>query len=276
MINLEWRGGIGYGDIIGPISYAHNLSYQLKERVHLNLHWKTSKDYIYSDNTPERLHEQAEFIHNMCEKSGTEVSLDFIFNSDYEERFNNYYLSAILDDPKHNEWLVSERFKHTPIKNKIAINSTLENIEPLREYTEYDKEWKDAQKEDWVPLIQNLKSVGYDVVEVGYRTPINECVEHIRTAEVFLGYHGSTLWLAKLIGIPCLAAAEKTYMRTAFMRTHYCGRIDPAEISEVRGWITFREKYIFMAKRRNSDPYYAFNRDDYRFQEKLLSHVQIL
>ena len=270
MINLEWQGGIGYGDIVGPISYAHNLSYQLKEKVHLNLHWKTSIDHIYSDNTPERLHEQAEFIHNMCEKSGTEVSLDFVFNSEYTERFNNYYLHAYDDDPKHNEWLVSDHFKHTPIKNKIVINSTIENVEPLQEYSEWYKEWKDAQKEDWIPLIQNLKSVGYDIIEVGYRTPINECIEHIRTAEVFLGYHGSTLWLARLIGIPSLAAADKT-MRKVFMRTHYCGRIDPVGISKD----SFRE-YISMAQRRNSEPYYAFDRDKYSFQKKLLNHVQIL
>ena len=118
MINLEWQGGIGYGDIVGPISYAYNLSYQLKEKVNLNLHWKTPIEYVYSDNTPEPLYEQAEFINDMCEKSGTDVSLGFIFNSGYLKRFNNYYETAIYDDPKHNEWIVSKEFKHTPTKNR--------------------------------------------------------------------------------------------------------------------------------------------------------------
>lgn len=268
MINLEWQGGIGYGDIVGPISYAYNLSYQLKEKVNLNLHWKTPIEYLYSDNTPEPLYKQAEFINDMCEKSGTDVSLNFVFDSNYTERFNNYYQEAYYEDPKHNEWIVSNQFKHNPVKNKVVVNSTLENIESFKTYSDQRKKWKDEQKEDWVPLIQNLKNSGYEVVEVGYRTPIKECVEHIRTAEVFLGYHGATLWLARLIGIPSLAASNML-MREVFMRTHYCGRINPEGVSTD----SFQE-YISMAYHRNS--YYAYDRDKYKFQNKLLRMIEIL
>ena len=268
MIKLEWQGGIGYGDIVGPISYGHNLSYQLKERVIITLHWKTPFEYVYSDNTPERLYSQAEYINSMCEKSGTDVSLRFIFNSRYTDRFNNYYEEAIYDDPKHNEWIVSDQFKHNPTKGKIVVNSTLENIESFQTYSAQRKKWKDEQKEDWVPLIQNLKNSGYEVVEVGYRTPIRECVEHIRTAEVFLGYHGATLWLARLIGVPSLVTSHGL-MRQVFMRAHYCSRINPEGVSE-----DSFEEYIYMANQRNS--FYAYDRDRYKFQNRLLRMIEIL
>ena len=196
MINLEWQGGQGYGDVLGPICYAHNISYHLNQTVNLTLHWKTPKDYLYSADTPEPLYAQAEIINSMCEKSGTDVNLRFEFDSSYEKRFSNYYEEAVYDDPKHNEWKVSSEYKHSPISGKIVINSILQNIEPLDTYSNGRKVWKDIQGKDWSPLISKLKELGYDVVEVGYRTPIKECIEEIRTCELFIGYHGATLWFS--------------------------------------------------------------------------------
>ena len=39
MITINWKGKIGYGDIISPLCYAHNIAQKNCDDVTLHMHW---------------------------------------------------------------------------------------------------------------------------------------------------------------------------------------------------------------------------------------------
>ena len=45
----NWKGKIGYGDIISPISYAYNMAEKNSTDVILKFHWKDSKPQKYKE-----------------------------------------------------------------------------------------------------------------------------------------------------------------------------------------------------------------------------------
>ena len=48
-IVINWKGKIGYGDIISPISYAYNIAEKNSTNVVLRFHWKDSEPVKYKE-----------------------------------------------------------------------------------------------------------------------------------------------------------------------------------------------------------------------------------
>ena len=50
---INWKGKIGYGDIISPISYAYNIAEKNSTDVILRFHWKDSEPLKYKERDTE-------------------------------------------------------------------------------------------------------------------------------------------------------------------------------------------------------------------------------
>ncbi len=75
MIDIQWKGKVGYGDIVSPICYAHNISYKLQVDVNLTFRWDDGPDHKIHPKDPETLWERACFIDRMCYQGSTNVNV---------------------------------------------------------------------------------------------------------------------------------------------------------------------------------------------------------
>lgn len=213
MIDIQWKGKVGYGDIVSPICYAHNLSYKLGTRVDLTFRWDGDSQYKVDARDPETLWERASFLSSRCEKDRTNVNVIHRFNSPLSINHTNYDWDVVGKDMFHNYWVPAESKKREP--ELIVINSTEGNIQSLKDY---GKEWKDPAANDWLFIKVALKEKGYDVVVVDYRTPINVLWDLLQRAAGFVGYHGTAAWVARLCHTPSVlfSAGGKLSQRAFF------------------------------------------------------------
>ncbi len=66
MITIEWKGKIGYGDIISPLCYAHNISQMNCQDDTLHVHWMHNRGEKYKEEDPETLDERFKYLWSIC------------------------------------------------------------------------------------------------------------------------------------------------------------------------------------------------------------------
>lgn len=203
MIDIQWKGKIGYGDIVSPICYAHNVSYKLRVPVHLTFRWDHGYDHKIDPSDPEPLWQRASFIDMLCEKEGTDVVVRHKFNSPLKINHSNYDWEVLRKDRLHNYWYPAPK-PHDKDANLIVINSTVGNKVSLQDY---GKPWKDPIADKW-EYVTDLIKQRYRVEIVDYRTPIRELVFLLKRAKGFVGYHGTAAWVAKFLHTPSVIFAE--------------------------------------------------------------------
>ena len=202
MIDIQWKGKIGYGDIVSPICYAHNISHKLQVPVNLTFRWQHNVTHKIHPRDPETLWERAAFIERQCYKGLTRVVVIHKFENPLDINHTNYDWNVVGGDPFHNYWFPKEPNKRT--KDLIVVNSTEQNVVSLKEY---GKSWKDPAAGCWPEIISILKKQ-YAVEVVDYRTPIKDLIEMLRVAKGFVGYHGTAAWPAKFMHVPSILFAN--------------------------------------------------------------------
>jgi hypothetical protein len=208
MILCNWRGKIGYGDIISPICYAHNIASRLETPFYLNFHWPFSKGHKINQHDPETLYDRADIVASYCVPA--DVKINHIFNSSLPYNHNAYSFV----DGLHNHWY--SKITNLPVNQyKIVVCGTHHNEIPL---DQYGKPWKDpVGPKEWRKLVTDL-SVDHLPVEVSYRTPLKDLIEELSTSSLYIGYHGSAAWVARFIGIPSIIFSSNTDLtRMSFM-----------------------------------------------------------
>lgn len=203
MVNIEWRGKIGYGDIVSPICYAHNLSYKLHTGVNLTFRWQQDAMQKIHPSDPETLWRRADFIYNVSEKKGTDVKIFHKFEDPLDVNHTNYDWDSVKKDSFHNYWM-PKKFNDGSLSDTILVNSTSNNVMSLKKY---GKEWKDPLANQWQFVIDTL-SKKYTVRVVDYRTPIAKLVKLLQGARGFVGYHGTAAWVAKFTHTPSVLFAD--------------------------------------------------------------------
>ena len=171
MLTINWKGKIGYGDIISPICYAHNVAYKLHTKVKLVFHWNHGSSFKVNEADPETLMQRADYIYGKC--VGSNVEMIHRYHSSLPKTFNhdNY---AFADD-LHNFWYCQER--NIGWASDIIVNGTHHNALSM---DQYGKKWKDpVGAEGWLQLKENL-SKSYHVHDVSYRTPTKELFKQMR------------------------------------------------------------------------------------------------
>lgn len=239
MLDIQWKGKIGYGDIVSPICYAHNVSYKLKTKVSLTFRWHHGFDEKVHRSDPETLWERALYINSLCSKMGTDVGVYNRFESPLEVNHTNYDWDVLAKDTLHNYWFPTT--KNKPLTNIIVVNSTVNNVVSL---AKYGKSWKDPVAERWKQVEEDL-SKNYEVFVVDYRTPIADLINVLNVARGFVGYHGTAAWVAKFTHTPSLLFADLgSLTRNAFP---YASLHEGRELDHV---INDIERYIDKSRQR--------------------------
>lgn len=212
MIRIDWQGKIGYGDICGPISYAHNLSDKTGHHVELAFHWAHPRGTkTYSDD-PETLDERADYILKLMEPANVSMlhiyESDRIFDSDRPH--TNYTYTFDL----HNYWWST--LTHRRTSDRIVVCPPTENKTSFPP----EKFWKDPFANEWNLIVKNLRG---DVVS--YRTPIDELVNKLLGCRLFVGYHGSCAWIARHLRVPMVLFSKNKVTNIVFpCELNYRGR----------------------------------------------------
>ena len=202
VLDIQWKGKIGYGDIVSPICYAHNLSFKLNTKVQLTFRWDYDPLQKIHISDPETLWERASFLFTHATKQKTDVTLIHKFSNSLDINHTNYVWSEVADDPFHNFWVSSiKRHWHNGL---IVVNSTTNNVLTLKQY---GKSWKDPVSDNWPDLVAALSKKAR-VVIVDYRTPIRELCSILREATCFIGYHGTAAWVAKYLQVPSILYSQ--------------------------------------------------------------------
>ena len=234
MLTCNWRGKVGYGDIVSPICYAHNVANKLDTHVKLVFHWNHSSSHKICVDDPETLMERASFIFDHCIKSN--VSLEHRYHSALPIHHDNYDFT----DDLHNFWYSDQR--HIGHSDIIVVNGTHHNMVTM---AEYGKTWKDPIGEQgWAEFVSTLSKT-HHVVDVSYRTPIKELVAVLQRAKVFVGYHGTAAWVAKFVQTPMVVFSNKVGLtQMSFSHAAVKTAMEPDFIDNIDDYITHSKKRL--------------------------------
>lgn len=194
MLEVKWGTGIGYGDFVTGLGYAHTSAIKYQTPVHIEFHWNHSKDYLFSPLDPETIVQRYEYIYSIM-RHLPQVSVSNIFNSNNDFRFYNQ-----LDEfnPMHGLW-----YTDIPDKTKkrhVAIWTTDFNIS-------FPGIYKDPVNKRWNDIRAKLSD--YVLEEITYRTPVKEAIEIINRCEFGIGYDGLAHQLFKFMWKPLFVFCER-------------------------------------------------------------------
>ena len=199
---IEWKGKVGYGDIVSPICFAQNQHEITGEKVSLQFYWN-----FRQGDDPESLDNRVRAIEEQLQLDG--VFIEHVYNTDlkynhtvynvgpkdWANQYHNVYFPKFDIQPKHT-----------------VICSPLYNEIPLDQYS-HNKGWKGGiSLHSWKNLVNKP---GY--IHIDYRTPIKDVFEALLNCRYFIGYHGSCSWVARLFGVPMrIVSSDEEFSRWAF------------------------------------------------------------
>ena len=217
---IEWKGKIGYGDVISPICYAMNMAEKNQVDVVLNFHWATSGPTKYKAEDKETIQDFADYIaNNTAPVEMFEFTMNHVYDSKLGFNHDNYD-TAGPDDRNQFMGLHNLRFStfglsdHNTLspngRNTATIVSTIKHKQTLQEY---GKEWKDplgwspagkVTVNAWPKAITMIRKRDWNVSTVHYEDTIDSCVKKMLGSHVVIGYHGAHMWLARWLGMPMI------------------------------------------------------------------------
>lgn len=202
-IVIPWKGKIGYGDIISPICYAHNLADKHTMDVDLVFRWPHGPDHKFHEDDPETLMERADYIARWVRPSLYQrVNVSHEYDQEMKHNHENY----VDDGPCHNTRFHQQRTALVTEQKRIVVVHSMNNKEQFQDY-DPGKTWKDPlgcgpNGTHWPMITRKLSNMGYQLHEIDYRTPIEKAVSTMQRAWLLIGYHGSATWLGKFMGMP--------------------------------------------------------------------------
>lgn len=213
MITIDWKGKIGYGDIISPLCYAHNIAQKNCDDVTLHMHWMHKRGEKYKVEDKDTLDARLKYLWSICKPIPYhKVHLKQSFDKDLGYNHTNY------DDESefHNLWF--SRIKNLDVARPyVVMNTTAGHKEQFEDY-DPGKQWKDPVGLDKWDKIENLIKTewGMDVLHSDYTDSVTESVDKYKKAFLAVGYHGSTAWVARYLRVPMLLYSTKKITKSAF------------------------------------------------------------
>ena len=196
IINWLGSGTDGYGDIISPLCYAQNLHFKTLKPVRLCFYWLYEKDINDRFDSP---HNLLNSIYDHFNFDGVLIDNIFLNYSKPPDSivFLNEPLKDIYNLSKYHN--MSFPFKMKEQKQKYNVVCTpINNKEGFSIYHKGIRIWKQYyNNQQWIELIHQPNTIHID-----YRIPVEESIDILYNCKMFIGYHGSCSWLARLMGIP--------------------------------------------------------------------------
>lgn len=197
MLDVKWGTGVGYGDFVTGLGYAHTSAIKYQIPVHIEFYWNHSKEHLFSPLDPETIVERCDYIYSiMRQLPQVSVSHQFSVNPDF--RFYNQ-----LDEfnPMHGLWYTD--MPDQTKKKHVAIWTTDFNVS-------FPGHWKDPINTKWNDIRAKLSD--YVLEEITYRTPVKEAIEIINRCEFGIGYDGLAHQLFKFMWKPLFVFCSRKWL----------------------------------------------------------------
>ncbi len=200
------------GDVMSFMNIAHIKAHSKNTSAKLVFHWYTPPDFQYAHDDVESILERIEYIHQFYREAyALELIHEYHSEDDgflQENRFvtdEQFITRHIRKNLYYNSregsrvWPLINPHKKT--QNKIVIWRPTFNAELSRV-------WKRVlNHQDWDNTIDTFKEMGYNVVELCYRTPIREAFYHICTSAACVYYDGMWHYISAGIFKPSMVTA---------------------------------------------------------------------
>lgn len=213
---INFAGRTGLGDVMLGLNTAFYVSNYINQHVDLNFYWKTDRDWSYHFEDPDTLVECQEFLVNKMHKFGAvDVSVTNIFNATDIPIPGNDLHSGIERPEGYstlsniNTWLFQERYLNTPTIEKLVVV-----WHPKLIRTDMPSFKKSYDQSYWDLIIPLLKSLGYTVCEIDYRTPIREAFYLISKCRFVVAYNGVFHYLSKNLCKPMIVMGDSGILKT--------------------------------------------------------------
>lgn len=230
--HIQFRSNEGYGDFITGLSYAHSSVIKYQRPVKITFHWPNPKDHLLSNIDKESILYRFNHVLEWM-KPVDGLTIAHRFSSVPSWRFINELEEFNL---VHGLWYQSKKL---PTKQKLVVHwSSKHNLT----FPGYEK---DPLYDHWDDIVDHLKSVGYDVVEVTYRTPIKQALELMAQCQFGIGYEGMIHQLFKIIWKPTIIASQRVRLtRLLCPHSHIVNSYEDFAKQDLHDMISSSERLI--------------------------------
>lgn len=194
--NIAWRAKEGYGDFITGLCYAHSSVIKYERPVNITFHWPNPKHYLLSNIDKESILYRFEHILTWLRPVST-LTISHEYSSVPEYRFINELEEFNI---LHGLWYP---------KNPTIVEKGLVVFWTSKHNLEFPGLHKDPLYHYWDQIVEDLRLLGYNVVEVTYRTPIAEVMDLINRCEFGIGYEGMIHQLFKFMWKPLIVGSQR-------------------------------------------------------------------
>lgn len=194
--DIHWRSNEGYGDFITGLCYAHSSVIKYDRKVNINFHWPNPKGSLFSKLDFESIDYKFDKILELL-KPVDGLTINHTYSSIPSWRFINELEEF---NPLHGLWYT---------KNRLETEKGLVVFWSSKHNTKFPGYHKDPLFDHWEEIVDNIKAEGFNVVEVTYRTPIEETMNLIQRCEFGIGYEGMVHQLFKFVWKPLICASKR-------------------------------------------------------------------
>lgn len=243
---INWKGKIGYGDFISPISYAMNMADANSTDVVLRFHWPQSGPSKFKETDSETYQQIIEQTYNILQKPVFfDVQIEHVYDSKISYNHDNYDMGVTDSDwfRCHNLRFATTGMNdydnvHENWKNVTMVTS-IKHEQPLHEYAK-NKAWKDPLGRTpsgfaWPKVGGLIQKRGWNLKHVHYETKMQTVIKKMQSSVGVIGYHGAHMWIARMLGLPMIIFSQKVLTEHAFpwcIRFNYYSDFHPENIEE--------------------------------------------
>lgn len=274
---VTWRGTPGVGDFMWALNSCHRYAADNNvSKINLELHWEHGEDYLHHFEDPETIIERCNYIHNFYhQQDRVEIHhifnaqgryRDWKFNDDVVLESNGERRIASIHRNKARFWFQSgfytdEQGAKAPNNDWIFRKDAFRDYDPNRIVywrptwnAEKPRTWKRLfSNEDWDKMIDQFKSMGFNMHEISYRTPASEAMYLISTARLVICYDGIWHYVAKNFARPLAVISGEGVTK---YHTPNALRLNPDTIkspdnANVWTWLDDKEKLFSVCKEKS-------------------------
>ena len=205
---LNWGTTPGMGDVMMGLNCGYRWAGENGLPLQINFHWFHDEKHLHHFEEEETIIERTEYIRQLYLEE--DVKINHIFNSEQNKYSLPEYRYGGLDVRRHrdaNNWSFHENTYLPVDEDKVVLWRPTFNAEVPRY-------WKRIiTNPEWDFIIYNLQNMGYNVVELCYRTPIREATYHINTCNFIVCYDGMWHYIARNFFKPMIVASHDAITR---------------------------------------------------------------
>ena len=239
---INWKGKIGYGDIISPISYCMNLAEKNSTDVKLRFHWDYDAPRKYNDKDSETIQDWIEQTYNFLQKPMFyKMEIEHVWNSKLGYNHNDYDTKNFeCHNLRFGTWGHNDGRNGHDNWKKLTMVTSIKHKETWAEY-DISKRWKDPLAATpcgfaWPKVGSLIEKRGWSLKYVHYQDKMSQVVNTMNQCRGVIGYHGAHMWIARMMGLPMIIFSKKPLTEKAFpwcIRFEYYTDFNPDSIEEL-------------------------------------------